>query len=132
MSRGRGRALSPAGYWLLGTTLVLVLGGILMVYSASSVADYVQYQDSAYHLKKQALFALLGAVALYIASRWDFRPRRTGTQVLSPQVLAWGIWGISLVGLIVVQFMGVGKWGATRSINLGFGYVQPSEYAKLG
>ncbi|MHB1018216.1 MAG: FtsW/RodA/SpoVE family cell cycle protein [Coriobacteriia bacterium] len=132
MSRPRARALSPAGYWLLGTTLVLVLGGILMVYSASSVADYVQYQDSAYHLKKQAIFALFGAVALYLASRWDFRTRRSGTHVLSPQVLAWGIWGIALVGLLVVQFMGVGKWGATRSINLGFGYVQPSEYAKLG
>ncbi|MBN2247825.1 MAG: putative lipid II flippase FtsW [Coriobacteriia bacterium] len=132
MSRGRARGLSPAGYWLLGATLVLVLGGILMVYSASSVADYVQFGDSAYHLKKQALFALLGAAALLIASRWDFRARRSGNRVLSPQVIAWGIWGVSLLGLIVVQFMGVGKWGATRSINLGFGYVQPSEYAKLG
>ena len=132
MSRGRARGLSPAGYWLLGATLVLVLGGSLMVYSASSVADYVQYDDSAYHLKKQALFALLGAVALFVASKWDFRTRRSGTHVLSPQVVAWGIWAVSLVGLIVVEFMGVGKWGATRSINLGFAYVQPSEYAKLG
>lgn len=132
MSRGRAHGLSPAGHWLLGSTLVLVLGGILMVYSASSVADYVQYGDSAYHLKKQAIFALVGAVALYIASRWDFRPRRSGAHVLSPQVVAWGVWVASFVGLIVVEFMGVGKWGATRSINLGIAYVQPSEYAKLG
>ncbi|MDY0340731.1 MAG: putative lipid II flippase FtsW [Coriobacteriia bacterium] len=132
MSRGRARGLSPAGYWLLGATLVLVFGGILMVYSASSVADYVQYSDSAYHLKKQALYALLGVVALYIGSRWDFRSRRSGTHVLSPQVVAWGVWAVSFVGLIVVEFMGVGKWGATRSIHLGFAYVQPSEYAKLG
>ncbi len=132
MSRLRGRTFSPAGYWLLGATLVLVLGGILMVYSASSVADYVQFGDSAYHLKKQVLFALLGGIALYAASRWDFRIRRSGSRILTPQVVAWGVWGVSLVGLIVVELMGVGKWGATRSINLGFGYVQPSEYAKLG
>jgi len=132
MSRIRARSLSPAGYWLLGATLVLVLGGILMVYSASSVADYVHYKDSAYHLKKQAVFALLGAVALFVASRWDFRSRRSENRLLGPEVVAWAVWGFAFIGLIIVEFMGVGKWGATRSIDLGFAYVQPSEYAKLG
>lgn len=132
MSRPRAHGLSPAGYWLLGATLVLVLGGILMVYSASSVADYVDFGDSAYHLKKQALFALVGAAALYVASRWDFRARRNGSAAFRPEVVAWAIWGVAFIGLIVVELMGVGKWGATRSIDLGFAYVQPSEYAKLG
>lgn len=132
MSRPSAHRLTPAGYWLLGATFLLVLGGILMVYSASSVADYVQYEDSAYHLKKQAVFALLGAVALFAASRWDFRRKHAGFSLLSPEVIAWGIWGVAFVGLLVVEIAGVGKWGATRSINLGFAYVQPSEYAKLG
>ncbi len=132
MSRPSAHRLTPAGYWLLGATFLLVLGGILMVYSASSVADYVQYEDSAYHLKKQALFALFGAVALFGASRWDFRRKHAGFSLLSPEVVAWAVWGVSFVGLLVVEIAGVGKWGATRSINLGFAYVQPSEYAKLG
>lgn len=132
MSRTSARRLTPAGYWLLGATFLLVLGGILMVYSASSVADYVQYEDSAYHLKKQAVFALLGAIALFIASRWDFRRKRAGFDLLSPEAVAWGVWGLSFVGLLVVEIAGVGKWGATRSVSLGFAYVQPSEYAKLG
>lgn len=129
----RARSLSPVAYLLLGATTFLVLGGLLMVYSASSVADYVKYGDSAYHLKKQAMFALLGVVALFAASHWDFRPARTGiAALLTPRNCAWGLWGVSLVGLLVVDFMGVSAGGATRSIDLGIGYVQPSEYAKLG
>lgn len=130
----RSRSLSSHAYLLLGTTCFLVLGGILMIYSASSVADYVRYEDSAFHLKKQLLSASLGVIALYAASLWDFR-RRGGSSSLdvrSPTVAAWGLWMLSLLGLILVEAMGVGKWGATRSIDLGPVYVQPSEFAKLG
>ena len=128
----RPRSLPKPAYLLLGATLVLVLGGILMVYSASSVADYVAYQDSAYHLKKQALFAAAGMVALYVASLWNFRARRGELDPRRPDIVAWIVWGLSLLGLLAVEVMGVGKWGATRSIDLGFAYIQPSEYAKLG
>lgn len=129
----RTRSLSPIAFLLLGATFFLVLGGVLMIYSASSVADYVNYGDSAYHLKKQLVFALVGCAALWGASRWDFRAGRRGSaDIRRPEVLSWIMWGVSLLGLIVVEAMGVGKWGATRSIDLGFGYVQPSEFSKLG
>lgn len=128
----RHRALTPSGYWLLGSTAALVLAGILMVYSASSVADYVAYGDSAYHLKKQALFAAIGLVALLVASFWDFRSRRGELDPRRPDIIAWGVWAIAFIGLLAVEIIGVGKWGATRSIDLGVAYVQPSEYAKLG
>jgi len=127
--------LTPMAYLLLGVTCFLVVGGALMVYSASSVADYADpaIADSAYHLKKQLLFAGIGAIALYLASWWDFRAGKRGSMdIRRPEVVAWGLWGVSLLGLIVVEAMGVGKWGATRSIDLGFAYIQPSEYAKLG
>jgi cell division protein FtsW len=119
---------------LLGATAFLVLGGTLMIYSASSVADYHEFGDSAYHLKKQLVFAGLGLLVLFVFSHWDFRVRRTTSALDArrPEVVAWVVWAASLVGLIMVQAMGVGKWGATRSIDLGFAYVQPSEYAKLG
>jgi cell division protein FtsW len=128
----RHRALTPSGYWLLGSTAALVLAGILMVYSASSVADYVAYGDSTYHLKKQALFAAIGLVALLVASFWDFRSRRGELDPRRPDIIAWGVWAVAFIGLLAVEIIGVGKWGATRSIDLGVAYVQPSEYAKLG
>lgn len=130
----RKRSLSPHAYLILGVTCFLVLGGALMIYSASSVANYVRYEDSAFHLKKQLLSAGLGVVALYIASLWDFRQRRGSSSfdIRSPRVVAWGLWMLSMLGLILVEAMGVGKWGATRSIDLGPVFVQPSEFAKLG
>jgi len=131
MSR-RPRTLTSSGYWLLGATVALVLVGVLMVYSASSVADYVAYGDSAYHLKKQALFAVVGFAALLVASFWDFRSQRGELDPRRPEIVAWGVWAAAFVGLLLVEIMGVGKWGATRSIDLGVAYVQPSEYAKLG
>jgi cell division protein FtsW len=130
----RPRSLTPPAYLLLAATAFLVLGGVLMIYSASSVADYVKYGDSAYHLKKQLIFAGAGALVLWALSHWEFRVRRGASpyDVRRPEVVAWGLWAVSLVGLIVVEAMGVGKWGAVRSIDLGFAYVQPSEFAKLG
>ncbi len=129
----RPRPLSPVAYLLLGATVFLVLSGLLMIYSASSVVDYVKYEDSAYHVKKQVAFALAGLLALAIASRWDFTRRAGRSSALtSPDNVAWALWGVALLGLIAVEIGGVEKWGATRSFDLGPVYVQPSEYAKLG
>lgn len=129
MARGR-RGLTTPAYLLLGATAALVLGGLLMVYSASSVADYVQYGDSAYHLKKQLVIALAGAVAMLVVSRWDFRSTR-GARI-APAVVAWGLWAAATIGLVAVDFAGVAKWGATRSIAIGPLFLQPSEFAKGG
>ncbi len=110
-------------YILLLSTLFLLLGGLMMVYSASSVADFVHQQDSMHHLKRQALGALAGLLLLVVAMFVDYR--RVGWARTA-------IYGASLIGLVLVPFIGVGKWGATRWIDLGVFTVQPSEYAKLG
>ena len=110
-------------YLLLGATLALLLGGIVMVYSASSVADFITLEDSAYHLKRQAIGAALGGVLLLAAMLVDYRKNRW----VGPAV-----WVASVAGLVVVLLSGVGKWGATRWIDLGPMTVQPSEFAKLG
>ena len=128
----RNRRLTGPAYLLLGATCFLVLGGLLMIYSASSVSDYVKLGDSAYHVKKQLLSAALGVVGLLILSRWDFRAKRSRFDLRRPEVLAWGLWGVSLAGLVAVKIAGVGTWGATRWVDIGPLSVQPSEYAKLG
>lgn len=118
------RPASPAArYALMGATLLLVLGGLVMIYSASSASDYAKFADSAYHLKRQAVFVLLGGVLLFVAMRTGAETlRRVGT----------GILVVSDVLLGVVLVMGLEKWGATRWIDLGFYTLQPSEWAKLG
>ena len=128
----RRRRLPTPAYVLLGAVGTLLVFGLIMVYSASSVADYVQLGDSAYHMRRQAIYALAGIVGLGVASMWDFRQRRGRRLVLTPSRVAWAVWTVAAVGLFAVQVAGVGKYGATRSIDLGIGFIQPSEFAKLG
>jgi len=94
-----------------------------MVFSASSAADIVQKGDAFYHLKHQAVYVAAGLVALLVSSRL---PRRF--------VAATGWWVLlgSDALLAMVFVMGIGKWGATRWLDLGFTTIQPSEFAKLG
>jgi len=110
-------------YLLLGATLFLLLGGIVMVYSASSVADFVNLQDSAFHLKRQLLGAAVGLLFMLVAMSLDYRRVRWAWMV---------VYGVSFCGLSLVLLMGVGKWGATRWLDLGPFTVQPSELAKVG
>ncbi|TDB38978.1 MAG: putative lipid II flippase FtsW [Actinobacteria bacterium] len=122
-----------AAYVIMGATLFLVLIGLLMIYSASSVADYVRNSDSAYHLKRQLVFLGIGLAALFAGSRLDLRYSSRGAALFrDPERLGWLIWGGSVVGLIAVLVAGVGKWGAQRWILIGGVPIQPSEFAKLG
>ncbi len=117
----------PAGGYaarqlLLGATCFLALFGLVMVYSASSVADYVQFQDSSYHLKRQLMYLVAGTIALFVADRFDYRRLRR---------VAWPIWSVTIIALVAVLFVGIGKWGATRWLRIGPVPIQPSEWAKL-
>lgn len=124
MSAPDGTRTAPgARYLLLAATIFLALGGLLMIYSASSARDFLELGDSMNHLKHQAVFLVIGAVALYGCSRLPVDFVRRG---------GWLVLGCSDALLVVVFLMGVGKWGATRWIDLGFTTLQPSEFAKLG
>ncbi len=124
MAGRTGYAGGPAArYLLLFVTAFLVLGGLLMVYSASSAADVVRLGDGAHHLKRQAAGVLAGIVLMLIAMSVDYRRIRW---------FPLAMWGASIIGLGVVLLMGVGKWGATRWIDLGPVTIQPSEFAKIG
>jgi len=117
------RPAPSARYALLASTMLLSMGGLLMIYSASSASDFARYGDSAYHLKPQAVFLLIGIVALWACSHLTPRfVRRLGWLVLIG----------ADVGLLLVLAAGVGKYGATRWLDLGFTTLQPSEFAKLG
>ena len=118
------RSEPAARYLLLGATVFLAVGGLLMIFSASSVADFKAFGDSAFHLKRQAVFLLLGFLALGIASRLSVSAiRRIGLAIL---VAADAM-------LVLVLVMGVGKWGSVRALDLfGITTIQPAEIARLG
>ncbi len=108
---------------LVLVTLGLVAFGLVMVYSASSARGLIASDDPAYYLKRQALYALVGLVALVLLSRTDFRKlRHVGGPMLA----------VALFLLVAVLVIGTSVNGAKRWIPLGAFSFQPSELAKLG
>lgn len=113
---------ASARYLLLGATVFLSVAGVVMVYSASYVADFVHYGSGIYHLWRQAAFLLGGAAAAFLLAKWDYRRLKA---------LAWTFWAAS-VGLVALTFMvGIVRGGAKRWLSLGFVNLQPSEIAKV-
>ena len=107
---------------LVLVTLGLVAFGLVMVYSASSGRAAVAAEDPAYFLKRQAVYAVLGLVALAILARLDFRLlRRLG----GPLLVA------SFAALVAVLALGTPVNGARRWLDFGLIEFQPSELAKL-
>ena len=124
LGRSRAGHVSPLleFHLLVLVTLGLVAFGLVMVYSASSGRAAVAAGDPAYYLKRQAIYAALGLVALIVLARVDFRVlRRAG----GPLLLA------SLAALVSVLVLGTSINGARRWLSLGFLEFQPSELAKL-
>ena len=117
------RRSSGLDYHLLVlVTLGLVAFGLVMVYSASSARAALAADDPAYYLKRQALYALAGVVALVLLSRMDYHRLRFA---VAPLLLG------SFVLLAAVLVLGTPVNGARRWLTLGPATLQPSELAKL-
>jgi len=119
-------AAASAGYdrRLLFSVLLLVGAGIVMVYSASSAVALKKFGSDAFFLKKQAVFALAGIVALVWFRHFPYRAFR---------FLAYPLLGVSLAGLVATLIPGIGvsAGGSSRWLRIaGFGF-QPSELARF-
>ncbi|RIV28213.1 stage V sporulation protein E [Alicyclobacillaceae bacterium I2511] len=111
--------------WLLvGITLILLMIGLLMVHSASSVISAQRFGDAYFYAKRQLLWALLGLVAMTWTARVDYHQWRR----FAPQLIL-----LSFVFLAVVLIPGVGqnRGGSQAWLGIGSFGIQPSEFAKL-
>lgn len=120
-----GSARRDAGM-LLATTVVLLLIGLMTVYSATSFLAQQQGLPDHFYLRQQASKALVGLVALYVLARVDYRVYRT---------LAWPLLGLAIIALTLLVLPGTEaiappRNGARRWLEIGVS-VQPSEIAKL-
>ena len=122
LQKGRGRALPAFDLPFLAILLALLSFGLLMLYSAGDAVALYRRGDAYTYIRPQLLFAALGAVAMYMASRIDYHIWHK---------LAWPLLGISLALLVIVLFMPEYN-GCKRWIVLpGLGTLQPSEIAKF-
>jgi len=109
-------------YLLIGSSLLLLTIGLIMVLSASSVFSFRETGDSYTIVKRQLVWVLIGLPCAWIASRASYRWVRR---------LAYPAFSISLVLLLLTAFMGVERNGNTNWLALGPLVIQPSEIAKL-
>jgi cell division protein FtsW len=121
----RLRVGSP-DYLIAATVGVLVLIGILAVYSSSFALGILEFGDANYFVVRQTFFGVLGAVAMFTLMKADYRHLR----VISPLLMLAAI--VSLVA-VLVPGIGLAHNGATRWIGIGgpIPPLQPSEFAKL-
>ena len=104
--------------------LLLLTVGLVMLYSASSAQSQYDtgYVSSTKYLQKQAISAVLGLLCMYVCSRI---PAQLWLKA------AWPLYGISIVLLLMVLFVGESVNGARRWINIAGIQFQPSEIAKF-
>jgi cell division protein FtsW len=109
---------------LLVAAAMLVVAGMLAVYTSSFAVGYHEYGNTNFFVARQAIFALIGMAAMVFFMRMDYNRLR----VLSlPMLLV----ALVALGLVLVPGIGVERNGAARWLEFGPISVQPSEYAKL-
>ena len=110
--------------WLFTVTLLLTAGGLVMVYSASSILAQERFGDGYFFVRKQVLFAAVGIAAMVFLSRIPY----TGLRHLAyPGIFI----SMILLVLLTVPGFGVRAGGATRWLRLGGFTFQVSEVVKV-
>ena len=113
-------------FLILGTTLFMVVLGLVMVLSSSSVEQYIASQHTSFFgaFVRQSMYAAIGVPLMLIASRLPVSFYRR---------YAWHILGAAVVlQLFVFTPLGYEVGGNRNWIRLGEGFsAQPSEAVKL-
>lgn len=111
-------------YILLAAILSLICIGVVMVYSASTSLSYALVGHEWHFIIRQILWTILGTIALYVASRINYRKWQqfAGLGVVCTVILLLLVW---------MPGIGVTIQGASSWLNLGVIRVQPSELAKV-
>jgi cell division protein FtsW len=120
----RSSPSGPVDSVLAALVIALIGFGVVMVYSASAIEATVRYHDAQFFLKRQAAYAAVAVVAMWITSRIDYRRLKAFTYPILFVVTA-------MLVLVVVGF-GHKAGNAFRWIAIGPVHIQPAETAKLG
>ena len=119
MTQSNSRRLD---YTLLTALFMLVVMGLVILYSTSAYNGEVKFHDSFYYLKKQVFATLLGIAGMYVAANMDYHVWR--------HVAVLGYLTAILLS-VAVLFIGDEINGSKRWLSLGPFSFQPSEFAKV-
>lgn len=108
---------------LFGAVIILVLFGIIMVFSASAVIASEQHLSSTYYLARQGVWAVLGILVMVIMMNVDYRH-------LSNPLVVFPALGLQVVMLLLVLLASPSQH-IHRWLHLGPIGFQPSEFSKI-
>jgi cell division protein FtsW len=111
-------------YLLLSATAMLVVIGLVMVLSASSVTSYQATNSSFTVFFNQLRYAVVGVIGAWVASRLSLN---TWKRLAVPLLVV----AICLQALVFVPSLGVRVNGNRNWIHIAGQQVQPSEFAKV-
>ncbi len=126
-SRSHSQAVAQVDLALLWSSLLLLMIGMVMVYSASiAIAEAGRFTGNhpAYFLVRHGVFLTIGLVAAGFA----FQVPLPAWQQVSPWLF---VAGFVLLTLVLVPGIGRDVNGARRWLSLGIANLQPSELMKL-
>ena len=107
---------------MAAVVLVLLLAGLVLLYSTSAYNGRVKFHDALYYLKKQGIATLIGLAGMVIVSKIDYH--------------RWAVLAVpgylTAVALsVAVMLFGDEYNGSKRWLSLGPFSFQPSEFAKV-
>ena len=107
---------------MAAVVLILVLAGLVLLYSTSAYNGRIKFLDEWYYLKKQGFATLIGLAGMLIVSRIDYH--RWAVLAL-PGYLA------AIALSVAVMLFGDEYNGSKRWLSLGPLSFQPSEFSKV-
>lgn len=114
-----------AYYLIVGSSLLLTVLGLVMVYSASMIQALQLDLAGSYFFRKQFLAAVIGGALMFAAARMPLKLHRA---------LAYPLLAVTVALMALVQVPGIGHAvnGNQNWIYLGGPFqLQPSEFGKL-
>ena len=119
------KAVRSADIPMILMIFVIIVFGLIVLYSVSGPDAYGQFQDSSWFLVRQIRFTVVGIVLMLIVS---FIP----IDFFKQKWIAIGSYAVSLGLAVLTLAMGVGReHGASRWINIGPIQLQSSEIIKV-
>jgi cell division protein FtsW len=121
------RLQAHVDYWMVGIVAVLLVFGLAMLYSASTVMSYsVTGHSNSYYFLHQLLYGgVAGLVLAYVCTRVDYH--------FWQRAAPWALLGaVVLLVAVLVPHVGIKVGGSRRWLSLGpLGELQPAELVKL-
>lgn len=107
------------------SVIILIVFGLIMIYSASSIWAEYKFHDAFKYVKQQGLFIVIGIFLMIAISKINY---------IKYYEKSNPILGICIILLILVLIPGIGtiRNGSQSWFGIGSFGIQPSEFSKLG